>query len=660
MTPALPASEQAGLPSRWVTFVGPCLPELGQGEHPWGVAAEPIRRGDLPRWLSQGYRRFAIIDGEFGQNLSVSVLEIREALAQGAVVVGASSMGALRAAEASPLGMLGVGWIYEQYARGTIDSDEEVALTFDPDAGHRALTVPLVNLRWAVQQSWSESALTVEEAAELLQHAAAIDYRDRSWGRLLRSGRGLSPRLDRFLSWAAQNAAIVDRKRLDAQQLLQLLQASQPWPAPVRATGSAPALPRETRQPGALELWGSAATSAKLGLSHRQLHPSSAMLRAESLASRCGVSRVAEITGLDPLGVHCFSSIRPFAEAGDFTVTGGKGFSRDAARLSAVAEACERACLSPRGLPLVRASLQDLSQAHRVLHPRALILDQRSRWSAEDELAWWTARDLVSDEELWLPAAAVFYPLEQGNSWLFNCNTSGTALGASYPEALLYGLLEVVERDQLAYAELARRSRRLDLGSVRDAQCVQTLAALNARNIIAHCWVVEHDYPFPLFYMILEDQEQPDCARLVGGLGCHLDPVAGFKAALLEAVYSRLTVISGAREDIERDLTLARSIGYEAQRALALAWDSTGPDVALDALPDLSGADIATDLAFVASACQAAGLGRLLCTDLSPEGSELKVARVVAVGAEQAYHEHTRLGGRALRWLRQVNAAAAQ
>jgi ribosomal protein S12 methylthiotransferase accessory factor len=644
---------------QWVAFVGPCLPELQHGAHPWGLAAPPVRRGDLPSWLLRGHRKFAIIDGEFGQARSVSVVEIREALQLGAQVVGASSMGALRAAEAGTLGMQGVGWVYERYASGAIESDEEVALTFDPDANYRALTVPLVNLRWAVEHADTDLALTPADAIEFLGIAGAIDYRERSWRRLLRASAGASAPIQAFLAWAAQHPEAVDRKRMDAQELMHAVARQDQALTPSRLRPSAPSLQRGTAQPPASDFWGTPASTRKFGVSHRQFDIVSASLSAEALARQCGMSRVAEITGLDPLGVHCFSSIRPFAEDRDFTVTGGKGYGRESARLGAMAEACERACLSPRELPLVRATTAELSQQCRVLNPAALILDRRSCWSARDALHWWTARDLSTDQELWIPAAAVFYPFDQGDAWLFNCNTAGTALGASLSEALLYGLLEVVERDQLAYAELLRRGRRLDLSSVADEQCVRTLTALAERNILVHCWVVESEYALPLFYLILEDCERPDPAYLVGGLGCHLDPVAGFKAALLEAVYSRLTVISGAREDIERDLQPAQAMGYEAHRSRALAWQLSGPDVSLDSLPNLASPDIATDLQTVARACKQAGLGRILCSDLSPPGAQLKTVRVVVVGAEQAFHERTRLGHRALHWLQRVRRPVA-
>lgn len=101
--------------------------------------------------------------------------------------------------------MRGVGWVYEQYASGRVESDEEVALTFAPDAGYRALTVPLINLRWAAQQSWSEAQLSQEEeqeeeVVELLAFAQAIDYRERSWGRLLHESQRAG---ERFLGSVA-------------------------------------------------------------------------------------------------------------------------------------------------------------------------------------------------------------------------------------------------------------------------------------------------------------------------------------------------------------------------------------------------------------------------------------------------------------------------
>lgn len=640
-------------------FVGPCCPELRHGEQGFGLALPPIQRGDLPRWVTTGYRRFAIIDGEFGQCRSVSVVEIRDALCQGAVVVGASSMGALRAVEVGSLGMRGVGWVYERYRSGRIESDEEVALTFDPDRAYRALTVPLVNLRWAVEQPWSESDLSPGEQARVIELAGAIDYRERSWGHLLQAGAREGERVQRFLQWAARNPGAVDRKRLDALSLLNAVRRGDPELLKAAGPRPSPSLSRSSAQPHARDFWGQPGSTRKVPRSHRQLDCARASGGLELLARRCGMSRVAEITDLDPFGVHCFSSIRPFAEEGDFTVSGGKGYERGAARLGALAEACERACLSPRGLPLIEASLAEMSEAKRVLNPFALIVDRRSHWTREAALSWWTARDLSTGEEVWLPAAAVFYPFDQGAGWLFNCNTTGAAVGASLSEALLYGLLEVIERDQLAYAELLRHGRRLDLDSVRDEQSLATLAALSERNIVARCWVVERDYPFPLFYMLLEDLDHPDPAYLVGGLGCHLDPVEGFKAALLEAVYSRLTVISGAREDIERDLGRARSIGYRAHRERALAWHSSGPELSLGSLPNHASEDIATDLRFVSRACQSAGLGRILCSDLTPCEAPLKVVRVVVVGAEQAFHERTRLGRRALRWMRERHAASA-
>lgn len=650
--------ETSPVANKWIVFIGPCCPELAHREHAWGLAVPPIKRGDLPRLIERGYRRFGIIDGEFGQNLSVSITEIRDALAIGASVVGSSSMGALRALEAGPLGMHGVGWVYEQYLSGEVQSDEEVALTFNSDRSYEAVTVPLINLRWAVTQPWAEDALSSTESGEVLRLAGDVDYRERSWARLRQVSAGAPQRVAAFLAWAAAHPELVDRKRLDALQLLASIAESDRALLQRAEVRRPSVMERAPSQPAAAAFVGSPEGTGKLAGTHRMLCAELAEVYAEGLAKAWGVSRVAEISALDPLGVHCFSSIRPFAETGDFTITGGKGYDRRSARLAALAEACERACLSPSGAHSVVASLATMSQTRRVMHPTGLILDRASTWSTSDEIAWWPTRDLSDGQELWVPAAAVFYPFEQGAAWLFNCNTAGTAVGATLTEALLYAVLEVLERDQLAYAELCRRGRRLDLLSVTDQDCRNTLAALAAADTRVHCWVVENDLPFALFYVVLEDTTRADAAGLVGGLGYHLDPAAAFKAALLEAVYSRLTVISGAREDIERDLAKARSTSYEEHRSRALGWEIVGPDVRLETLANYASSDIATDLRCVMKACEQAGLTRILCCELSPHDSPLKVVRAIVPRAEQAFHARTRLGQRAFRWLKAAAIAA--
>ena len=141
----------------------------------------PVRRGDLPA-------RFAgtviIIDGDFHQSLSVSPKEILRLLDTGTTVVGAASMGALRATELSTFGMIGLGWVFEAYRTGVIVADDEVAVAYDPDT-LASLTVPLVNIRKWLLDLATYGHIDVKTAKVLFKMAREIFYADRVERRLL-------------------------------------------------------------------------------------------------------------------------------------------------------------------------------------------------------------------------------------------------------------------------------------------------------------------------------------------------------------------------------------------------------------------------------------------------------------------------------------------
>jgi hypothetical protein len=120
-----------------------------------------------------------MIDGEFGQSLSVSPNEVLRLLDQGTRVIGASSMGALRAAELYPYGMQGCGWIFDAYRSGLLIADDEVAVTYSP-LDLTALTVPLVNVRAWLERLESSRVIEGPTARLLLARARRIFYADRT------------------------------------------------------------------------------------------------------------------------------------------------------------------------------------------------------------------------------------------------------------------------------------------------------------------------------------------------------------------------------------------------------------------------------------------------------------------------------------------------
>jgi hypothetical protein len=132
-----------------LAFIGPSIAlEEARAAAPDVVFRPPVRFGDVARALDEGFGTIVIVDGVFEQVPAIWHKEIMLALARGVRVIGASSMGALRAAELDSCGMEGVGWVYAQYHAG-LEHDDEVALVHgDADSGYVNLSLPLIQLRY--------------------------------------------------------------------------------------------------------------------------------------------------------------------------------------------------------------------------------------------------------------------------------------------------------------------------------------------------------------------------------------------------------------------------------------------------------------------------------------------------------------------------------
>lgn len=177
----------------------------------------PIRRGELSSAVAAGPKIIGIIDGLFFENAAVGHREILSAIRAGVRVIGASSMGALRAAELAPFGMEGVGEVYRRYKEGIIESDDEVALICDPES-NTALSEALVNIRITLERSVQDGVLNTGEAANLLTTARERYYPERTWEQLIRKNGLIPERNELFKEWLAKNR--VDQKREDAREAL--------------------------------------------------------------------------------------------------------------------------------------------------------------------------------------------------------------------------------------------------------------------------------------------------------------------------------------------------------------------------------------------------------------------------------------------------------
>ncbi|MCX9075862.1 MAG: TfuA-related McrA-glycine thioamidation protein, partial [Candidatus Methanoperedens sp.] len=144
----------------------------------------PVRRDDIRKLMKSLPDIIGIIDGVFFDSAAVAHREIIEAIRSGIIIVGGASMGALRASELDSYGMIGVGRIYEMYRDGVIDSDDEVAVTFDAET-MKPLSVPLLNVGVTVKALVDLGILNNDEGAGIIDITRKIFYPDRNFQNIL-------------------------------------------------------------------------------------------------------------------------------------------------------------------------------------------------------------------------------------------------------------------------------------------------------------------------------------------------------------------------------------------------------------------------------------------------------------------------------------------
>ncbi|MFF4233471.1 TfuA-like protein [Streptomyces sp. NPDC001820] len=189
-----------------------------------------MRHGDLFDAAIANGDTVVLLDGVYHQAPALRHKEILATMHRGVRVIGAASIGALRAAELHEFGMLGVGEVFRAYVRGDIDADDEVAVGQEPGDGLRALTWPLVNLRHVLEIAEHEGVVTGQTASGLLEALRAVYYPQRTMAAVLAVCR--RHEAADFGAWLGQQREsdrhFGDLKRLDALKALQTALADPP------------------------------------------------------------------------------------------------------------------------------------------------------------------------------------------------------------------------------------------------------------------------------------------------------------------------------------------------------------------------------------------------------------------------------------------------
>lgn len=223
-------------------FLGPTLPVAEARAIVDARYLPPVASGDVRALFNAEPRpaAIAVIDGFFRTRPAVFHKELLFALDEGVPVYGASSMGALRAAELSAFGMIGVGQVFEDFLAGRLTDDDEVAVAHGSSAeGFAPVSEAMVNIRLGIRRSVEARVLSPSWAERLLTSVKESFYAERSWRFVLDLGRRLGVPSDEL---AALRSFVMterpDAKREDAVALLRLL-AAQDRPTPPARVGLA-------------------------------------------------------------------------------------------------------------------------------------------------------------------------------------------------------------------------------------------------------------------------------------------------------------------------------------------------------------------------------------------------------------------------------------
>lgn len=377
--------------------------------------------------------------------------------------------------------------------------------------------------------------------------------------------------------------------------------------------------------------------------SHRGRHPAETLALLQPRLAELGITRVADITGLDEIGIPTVMVTRPNSRS--LSVSQGKGIDLAAAKVSGIMEALEQFHAENLGLPLLLGSRADLTGWGRRLADTAALPGSQQKLGEHDRILWVEGELRASGGRIWVPHALVHFdlrlPLPPGSAF-FALGSNGLASGNHELEATLHGAYELIERDALALFygdERGQWQRRLELESVTDSTCRELLRAYERAGIEVAVWEITSDIRVPAFLAMIRDREA-NPFRPVGaahGAGCHGDPNVALTRALTEAAQSRLTRIAGSRDDFSL-ASFARAQSLEAEnRAVQQMATPAPPPRRLSQAPACCAEDFETDLAMLAGELARVGVGPLITVDLSRRELPVSVVRVLIPGLEGVF-----------------------
>ena len=388
---------------------------------------------------------------------------------------------------------------------------------------------------------------------------------------------------------------------------------------------------------------------------HRIIAPKKTIEINEDKLKTAGITRIADITDLDRIGLPVYTAIRPTAEDGAISIYGGKGISKDHAKASAMMEGFERYSSEKQADDEVIISTVDSISSHgNFIDPKSLNLPKEfeKKDIGDMNLEWSLAHDLITCEEYYIPSNAIYHPYNSGDDVesLFKSNTNGLASGNALEEAILHGIFEVIERDAWSIFELTHKNySQINLDTLESDIINETIDKFTSNGINIKLMDFTADINVPTIAASADDTVTMDAGLLTLGIGTHLDPEVAILRALTEVAQSRATQINGAREDTVR-ADFAREAGYERMKRInKFYFKQEEEQVNLADIENKSTNSISDDLDIVKEELLSNEIKHVLYHDLTRPEIDVSVVRVIIPEMEMYAIDPSRAGYRFLR-----------
>ncbi len=383
---------------------------------------------------------------------------------------------------------------------------------------------------------------------------------------------------------------------------------------------------------------------------HRAVTPEETLRRVSPLLPAVGLTRVADITGLDCIGIPVAMAIRPNARS--LAVSPGKGLDLLSAQTSAVMESLENWHAERILKPLMLAGLNEIRFAQRIVNLAGLPRRTGPKLDENARVLWIEGRELLSDAATWLPFELVHtnytLPLPPSYGGLL-ASSNGLASGNHPLEALSHALCEVIERDAatLWHARDAamRAATIIDPDTIDDSDCRALLARFAAAGVTVGIWDMTSDVGLAVFRVVIFDSDvHAQRSPLPGlGTGCHPVRAIALSRALTEAAQVRLTLISGSRDDM--GLTHYATARSRATTAAIEAQLEMSGRRHYHAVPNFEGEALDDDVNHELQRLQSIGIVEVVAVDLTKPAIGIPVVRVVVPGLEGIHDAPGYLGG---------------